>query len=43
MTAADSPSAISVFRVNLAPQVTMPEDLRSQAEKPLLRMLELSR
>jgi len=29
--------------LNLAPQVTMPEDLRSRAEKPLLRMLELSR
>jgi quinolinate synthase len=29
--------------LNLAPQVTMPEDLRSQAEKPLLRMLELSK
>ena len=29
--------------LNLAPQVTMPEDLRSRAEKPILRMLELSR
>jgi quinolinate synthase len=28
---------------DLSPQVEMPEDLRKQAEKPILRMLELSR
>ena len=28
---------------NLAPQVTLPEDVRKRAEKPILRMLELSR
>lgn len=29
--------------LNLSPQVTMPEELRKRAEKPILRMLELSR
>lgn len=29
--------------LNLSPQVTLPEDLRRRAEKPILRMLELSR
>ena len=28
---------------NLSPQVTLPEDVRKRAEKPILRMLELSR
>jgi quinolinate synthase len=29
--------------LHLEPQVTMPEDIRARAEKPILRMLELSR
>lgn len=29
--------------LHLTPQVTMPEDIRARAEKPLLRMLELSK
>ena len=28
---------------NLAPTVEMPEDIRVRAEKPILRMLELSK
>jgi quinolinate synthase len=28
---------------DLRPQVTMPEDVRKKAEKPILRMLELSK
>ena len=27
---------------NLAPEITMPEDIRARAEKPIRRMLELS-
>jgi quinolinate synthase len=29
--------------LNLSPQVELPEDIRARAEKPILRMLELSR
>lgn len=29
--------------LNLAPEITMPEEIRRRAEKPILRMLELSR
>ena len=29
--------------VNMAPEITMPEEIRRRAEKPILRMLELSR
>ena len=29
--------------LNLSPEITMPEELRARAEKPILRMLELSR
>jgi quinolinate synthase len=28
---------------NLSPEITMPEEIRVRAEKPILRMLELSR
>ena len=29
--------------LNLSPEITMPEEIRARAEKPILRMLELSR
>ena len=29
--------------LNLQPQVELPEDIRARAEKPILRMLELSK
>ena len=29
--------------LNLSPEITMPEDIRARAEKPILRMLELSK
>ncbi len=29
--------------LNLAPEITMPEEIRARAEKPILRMLEISR
>jgi quinolinate synthase len=28
---------------DLRPEITMPEEIRARAEKPILRMLELSR
>ena len=29
--------------LNLSPEITMPEEIRARAEKPILRMLEQSR